>query len=316
MGQLVKPVQLNLHHLITFFFVASQESFSSAADMLFLTEPAVSRQIGHLEEQINIKLLRVHKKRVHLTTEGEKVFQYAKEIYIQAKCAEKFLESYREMNLHIGVSTTFSSFIAGVAREFESLFPGVRLAISNGPSYQIIEDLLNIKYDIAITVGINYQNPKLRSIRVSDRERLVLVISPSNPICLKKQLKLADLRGYPLLLPQVGSATREVLSERFKAEGLKVTDSVLMEVDYLEGTKILAEAGIAIGLLPETEIEEKVTQGRLKILPITKDISVSVDCFVHNDITLSAIGVEFISLIKKAFKRRHQHSYSESMAPA
>jgi DNA-binding transcriptional LysR family regulator len=89
-----------------------------------------------------------------------------------------------------------------------------------------------------------------------------------------------------------------------------------MEVDYLEGTKILAEAGIAIGLLPETEIEEKVTQGRLKILPITKDISVSVDCFVHNDITLSAIGVEFISLIKKAFKRRHQHSYSESMAPA
>lgn len=67
---MVKPLKLNLYHLITFYFVASEKSFSVAAEKLFLSEPAVSLHIKSLERCTGVKLLDVRRKRVYLTKAG------------------------------------------------------------------------------------------------------------------------------------------------------------------------------------------------------------------------------------------------------
>lgn len=300
----MKPVQLNLRHLITFYFVAHEKSFSAAAEKLFLTEPAVSRQISCLERDCKVKLLNVNRKRVYVTKVGEELFQHAEEIYKEAKSAEKLLVNSQGRSLHVGVSTTLAPVVAEAGSQFERLFTGVKLVIRNGPSYQIVEELLDLQHDIAIVVSRAYKNPKLKTIRVANGQRLVLVVSPSDPILLKNQLKLADVCGYPLFTPREGSATRAILLEKFAAEGLDIKDSISVEVDYLECTKRFAEAGDGIALMPETEVREDVAEGKLKILPLLDELNVGVDILMLRDVSLPQIAEKFISFTKSTFKKQ------------
>jgi len=303
----MRPPRLNLYHLITFYFVASERSFSVAAEKLFLTEPAISLHIKSLERSAGTKLLDVRKKRVYLTKAGERVFQYAEEIYQQAKNTEKFLENLKEASLHIGVSMTFSGVVALATSKFEELFPRVKLSIRHGASYQIVEELLDLQHDIAVVVSSNYPTSNLRTLRVSNREELVLVTSPSDPICSREGLKLTELCSYPLLLPPEKSATRKILLERIEAEGSEMSPLILVETDYLECAKRLAEEGKGIALMHITNVEREVAQRRLKVLSLANDITIGVDVIVHRSFSLPLIGERFISLVEEAFQACHSH---------
>ncbi len=300
----MKPPRLNLYHLMVFYFVAREKSFSAASEKLFLSQPAVTLHVKALERNARVKLLDVRRKRVYLTKAGEALFQYAEGIYEQVRNAERFLENLRESGLRIGAAVTFSALIGSVASRFEELFPNVKLRIKNAPSYQIVEELIDLQHDVAIVVNLNYRTRKLRAMRVSEGEKLVLVTSPSSPIFLKKELKLADLRGYPLLLPPEKSATREILLRRFEAEGSEVKPSILVETDYLECAKRLAEEGKGIALMHITNVEDEVAQGRLRIVPLVDELTVGASVLVRRDVPLPSAGSRFISLVKETFQRR------------
>lgn len=304
---MARPPKLNLYHLVTFYFVASEKSFSAASEKLFLTQPAVTLHIKSLERCTGVKLLDVRRKKVYLTKAGETLFQYAEEIYERAKNAERFLENQKESSLRIGAAITFSSVVASAASGFEQLFPHVKLRIRNGPSYQIVDELVDLQHDIAVVVSLNYRTRKLRAVRVSDGERLVLVTLPSSDIFLKEALTLAEVCDSPLLLPPEKSATREVLLKRFEAERAKLRPSILVETDYLECAKRLAEEGRGIALMHVTNVEREIAEGKLKILPLADDIKIGVDVLVHRDVPLPPIGRKFISLVKEAFQARHSH---------
>jgi DNA-binding transcriptional LysR family regulator len=68
----MSPVTINIHHLITFYFVAKEKSFSEAARKLFLSQPAVTQQIRALERLSGVKLFNVRRKKVSLTEGGMK----------------------------------------------------------------------------------------------------------------------------------------------------------------------------------------------------------------------------------------------------
>lgn len=183
----------------------------------------------------------------------------------------------------------------------------MKLRIRNGPSYQIFDELIDLQHDIAVVVSLNYHTRKLRAVRVSNGERLVLVTLPSSSIFSKEALTLAEVCDSPLLLPPEKSATREVLLKRFEAERAKLRPSILVETDYLECAKRLAEEGRGIALMHVTNVEREIAEGKLKILPLADDIKIGVDALVHRDVPLPPIGRKFISLVKEAFQARHSH---------
>ena len=90
----VKPPQINLQQIISFYFVGKEESFSVASEKLFVTQPAVTQQIKALETQFGVKLINVKRKRVHLTKAGERFLDYAEEIINHVTMAENFLKSF------------------------------------------------------------------------------------------------------------------------------------------------------------------------------------------------------------------------------
>jgi DNA-binding transcriptional LysR family regulator len=297
--------RINPHQLLAFYFVAKEESFTAASEKLCVTEPAVSKQMKALERSTGVKLVYVKKKKVHLTDAGQVLLKYAEEIYQQLRSADIFLEETRERSLRVGVSPTFSSIVTSAAVQFGNLFPNTNLNIRSGPSYEIVGQLLDLQYDIAVVVSMNYHTDRLRAIRLSDGERLLLVIHRSTPIDASEALTLADLHDYKFIIPRAGSATREVLLNRFQAEGLEVINFIEMETDYLQYDKMLGEIEKGIAFVPEAEARRGVSEGRLRILHLANDIYIAADVLLLKDSPRHKLAEKFIELVKQAFKANH-----------
>ena len=297
--------RVNPHQLIIFYILATEGSFTAAAEKLFLTEPAISQQIRALQVSTGVKLVYLKKKRVFLTEAGLTLLRYAEAIYNQARSAQAFLDEIKRNSPRVGVAISFSSIVTSAAIQFESFFPDTSLSMKSGPSHEIVDQLLDLQHDMAVVASINYKAKGLTAIRLSDRERFLLVTGWSTPICESDSLTLADLHNHQFIIPRAGSATREILLNRFRAERLEIRNPIVVEMDYLQYGKMLAETGKGIALMPETEARNQVEQGKLRVLHLTDDISVAVDALIIKDSPKSEMVEKFIELVKEAFDISH-----------
>lgn len=293
--------KLDVSNLVVFYFVANEKSITAAAEKLFLSQPTVSYHIKSLEKSVGTKLLDVKRKKLSLTHTGEGLFEYSKQIYQQLINAERFVEDLQEASLRVGITLTFISSFSSTAARFRELYPHVKLIVENAPSFKISEDVLNSQLDLGIVVSQDYANPELKSIALSEAEKMALVASPSSPISQKEQIELADLCDYPLILGPETSATRQIIFEKLKAEGFNTSSLIAVEVDSIEWGRSLVEDGKGISFYCMRNVEKEVSEGRLKILHLVDDIQVGVEVLVRRDVILSPIANKFIALAKEAF---------------
>jgi DNA-binding transcriptional LysR family regulator len=127
------------------------------------------------------------------------------------------------------------------------------------------------------------------------------VASPSSPISQKERIELKDLRGYPLILGPETSATRQIIMEKLRSEGLKTSSLVAVEVDSIEWGRSLVEDGKGISFYCMRNVEKEVSEGRLKILHLVDDIKVGVEILVRRDVVLPPIANKFIDLARETF---------------
>jgi len=297
----VAPSKLDLHSLIVFYYVASEESITAAAEKLFLTQPTITYHIRSLERGVGLKLLDVKKQKVVLTPAGSGLLRYVEDIYQKMINAEKFLENFKETSLRIGICTTFSSCATSATCAFEKLSPGVRLVIKSCSSFEVAEDVLNYQVDLGIVVKAEYNNARLKSVPVSPREKLVLVAAASSPIARKQRLDFVNLCGYPLILGPETSATRRIILSRIAAGGCHVPAPVIVEVNSPEWGIRLVESGEGVGLYHIKTVEKAIVEERLKVLPLSNEIWVGADALIRKDAPENPMAEKFISLAKEAF---------------
>jgi DNA-binding transcriptional LysR family regulator len=216
--------------------------------------------------------------------------------------AEKFLDDLKEASLRVGIAVTFNPIIASAAATFEELYPHVKLIAKNTSSFEVAENILDSQVDLGVVVSMDYKNPKLKAIPVSERERLVLVASPSSPIAKEQRVELADLCGYPLVAGPENSATRQLILSKFEAEGLEVPPLIIVEANSLEWGMNLVENGQGMGLYHVKIVEREIAEGRLKAIPLVDDIWVGADVLLRTDTPEHPMAGRFVSLVKKAFK--------------
>ena len=308
------PSKLDLHSLIVFYYVASEESITAAADKLFLTQPTVTYHIRSLERNVGLKLLDIKKQQVVLTQAGAGLFRYVVEIYQQMTSAQKFLENLKEASLRVGISTTFSTCVAPAASAFEKLFPRVKLVIRSCSSFEVAEDVLNYLVDLGVVVSMDYGNPKLKSIPVSSREKLVLVASPSSSIARKQRLEMMNLCGYPLILGPETSATRRIILRKLMTGGCHIPTPIIVEVNSSEWGINLVENGEGVGLHHIKSVEKAVAEGRLKVLPLSGEIWVGVDALLRTDAPEYPMAEKFVSLVREAFEPKYPRTASGAVA--
>ena len=296
----MKLPQINVQQLISFYFVATEKSFSVASEKLFVTQPAVTQQIKGLEGQFGVKLVNVKRKRVHLTKAGERLVSYSEEIINHVMMAENFLKSYRVNNLHIGVATTLTLYLTPIIDTFKELFSSVRVSVREGPSLMLVEDLLDYKFDICLVGTLKAINKKLHVTSIPRLEGMVLVASPDYPLVRKPEVKWEDLVDYPLIIQSEGSTAREVILEHFASRNL--TPMIGAEVDNVECAKQLArqKKGVALMFLPY--IREDVALGKLTIIPVVDgEIKLGIDIVTNQEMPVSPILKAFMGLVEKHF---------------
>lgn len=263
---------LNYSHEV-FFEVARNLSFSRAAEVLFISQPAISKHIKLLEESYNSNLFERKGNSIILTEEGKILFSHlakAKEIQKQS---EFDISTYKKQSdakgsLVIGASTTVALYvIPAVLSAFHQKYPSINLRLINRNSENILKALLDHEIDLGIIEGKN----KITSVKYQFflTDDVVAVCSAKSPLARKKKISIDELKQIPVAIREHGSGTLAALTEALNRHKIKVSDFNTKIV--LGGTEALKNFLLddnCLGFLPLRSVKKELKYGELVKLNI------------------------------------------------
>ncbi|MBI4718862.1 MAG: LysR family transcriptional regulator [Planctomycetes bacterium] len=238
-------------------------SFTRAAEQRLLTQPAVSRQVRQLEQQLGVPLFEKLGKSVHLTDAGRALVPQAAELLGRMERIAESVRSFRGADrgrLRIGASTTPGYYVLpAILGEFHRENPGVELGYVVENTLTIEQRLIRNELDIGF-VGARPTHGVLRSQPVMEDE-IVCFCGPRHTLAGRHEIKSGDLQGELWVVRERGSATRQLFEQRFRRLGGKI--SRILELTSPEGIKALVGAGIGLAYLSAHGLGHEILDGRL-----------------------------------------------------
>jgi LysR family transcriptional regulator, transcriptional activator of the cysJI operon len=243
--------------LTVFRAVAEEMSFRKAAEVLHLSQPAVSQQIRALEEEAGARLFDRaggdgHGSQIALTEAGRVLLGFA------TKAAATMVEAQRALAalndevvgpLRLGASTTVAQYVLPrILGAFLRQYPQVKLSLVSGNTERIVEAVATEKIALGIIEG-----PAMRREVKTERmvtDEMVLIVSPNHTWAARKSgaIAAAELGKVPLLLRERGSGSRRVVERALKKVGLPLRSlTVAMELDSTEAIISGVEAELGVG---------------------------------------------------------------------
>lgn len=278
--------QLENFRLKVFRAVAEQLSFRKAAEMLLLTQPAVTLQIKALEDDLGLRLFDRTGGRVALTKQGAILLRYARKIAGILSEAERQLSAEKDHlsgTFALGVSTTIAQYVLSrILAVFLTEHSRLRLSLHSGNTETIVRSLLDRKVSIGLIAG----PARRREIRAEPfmEDELVLIAPPDFEL---NQISRDRLAASTLLLREQGSGSRHVLEKALGKVRLRVKSfQNVIELDSTEAIKSAVEGGLGIGFVPRNAINKEIELGALKIVGV-QGLRVSRQYYV-----ISIIGPE------------------------
>jgi len=199
--------------LKVFYTVADRLSFSKAAAELFITQPAVTKHIKELEQQLNVQLFRRNGNSIVLTGAGKIMLQYAEKIfqtYTELETELAQLNNLEAGTVHIGASTTVAqTILPKILALFKKTYPAVNFTFIQANTDVITQLVLAEKVDIAIVEGAAHYPQIAYSPFVKDE--IVLVTRANNQLSKKAEITPKQLLTIPLILREAGSGTLDVI---------------------------------------------------------------------------------------------------------
>jgi len=254
---------MDFYQLSYFRKVAETGSVSRAADELFITQPAVSKQIKALEDELGERLFDRLGKRVFLTRAGEVLYSHADRILrsvADAKTAVRDMAEDCSGELLIGTSDHISLHrLPGLLKKYITTFPKVNLKLRCHRSETILEMVSRNAVDLGVVTL-----PPLPGNLISRTiwaDPMSLVFPKGHPLRDLHAVRLRDVTGYGMILPESDTTTRKAIDLAFAKKNL--TPNVTMEVAYIETIKGLVKAGLGISVLPDKAVEQEVKAGNL-----------------------------------------------------
>jgi DNA-binding transcriptional LysR family regulator len=292
---------MDFYQLTYFKKVVETGSVSRAAEELLLTQPAVSKQIRGLENELGERLFDRIGKKVFLTHAGEKLYTHVENILrsvADAKTAVRDLSEECSGELIIGASDHISIHrLPGVLKSYITAFPKVDLKLRCHRSEAIHEMVAKNQVDLGV---ITLPQPEPNMIyKTIWKDRMSLIFVKNHPLASLNKIRLKDTINYGMILTETGTETRNNFDAAFALQGLR--PNVSMEVAYIETIKALVRAGLGISILPDKAVESEVKSGELIKAKIS-DAKFSRDLgvvYLKNKF-VSRPAKEFLNVLSKA----------------
>lgn len=255
---------LNLHALRIFTVLAETRSFSRAAEILYMSQPAVSKATRELETQLGLVLIDRTARPIALTAAGAVLLAHARRIFASERAAVQALAALRDLevgSLAIGASSTIGNYILPpLVAAFHRSYPGVRLTLDIGNTRQIVERLHSTPLDVAFVEGpVDDADVVLEPWR---EDELVVIAPPDHPFASAEGVPLARLLAAPLVLREPGSGTREVIELSLRMRGLELPPGVI-EIGGTEAIKRAVGAGAGLAIVPIETVRSELGASQL-----------------------------------------------------
>lgn len=260
-----------------FYAAASSLSFTKAAEELFISQPAVSKQVKLLELQLGHDLFERQGGKLHLTQAGLVLKQHIEQV-LEAEKQLHFdlgmLSNEHKGIFTLGASTTIAQYIIPqVLLKFSAIYPKLEVKMLSGNTNDIERAMLDKTIDLGVVEGVSHRSG-LRYTHFMD-DKLVVVCHQAHPLAQRGEITLELLRLHPILLRERGSGTLEVIEYALKEQQLKLSDlNVKLYLGSTESIKSALTEGTCIAIVSQQSIQDEVKSGKLRMLPI-KDIEFS-----------------------------------------
>ena len=271
---------MNLKHLQTFVTICECGTVSRAAAQLRITQPALSRRIKALQEELGLRLFDNLGRRLSLTSEGEEFLRHSRGLVAQAEAVlatGRALGLGRAGVLRIGAAPhTLAAFFPSFVDKYEKRNPGVRIKLFEAGAAELLRMIEHGELHFAVTLALGHDHFAKRLIPAVP---LLVLTAPRSRYGGGGTVEVGTLKGVPLLVMPRGYATRETFDAACRIAG--VDGSVVFESAALNTLAAFAEAGHGVAIVPATfrSKGERVRIARLELRrkPVTMPLAILWD---------------------------------------
>ena len=271
-------MDFSFRELEVFCKVVEMESFSKAAEAVYLVQASVSERIASLEKKIGIRLLDRLGRKVVPTAAGELLYKHAVLLLEMRETAQSEIEKFlglEQGEISMGGSTIPGEYILpDLISRFSKKYPHLSVKLTIADSSKIEKQVLEGKLEIGV-IGSKSQQPNLLCQQLWEDD-LVLAVPAGHPWARRKAVSLQELQEVPFILREEGSGTLKILDAYLRGSGAGGTG--ILQVAARFGTSTAVKEGIKSGLglsiLSARAIDTEVKAGLLKALKV-KELALS-----------------------------------------
>jgi DNA-binding transcriptional LysR family regulator len=254
--------------------VATEQNLTRAAELLYVSQPSLSKQIKTLEKNLDILLINRENNKISLTENGKVFLQYCERIL--ALCEESCrvlidLKNGERGNLTVGASQTIGTYLMPrVLALFAQNYPQIDLKVQVNSTRIIAKNIVNREIDIAVVGGeIPEELKKNLSIKHFVEDEFSLIISKSHPFAMKKRITKEDLYHLNFITLNANSTIRKfidniLIQNQIQTKQLKV----IMQLNSIEGIKTAVSLGVGAAFVSSSAIEKEIELKTIEILKI------------------------------------------------
>ncbi len=291
--------------LQVFHAVAKQMSFTKAAEVLYMTQPAVTFQIKQLEEHFNTRLFERGHGRISLTPAGEVVLKYAEKILGMSQELETRV---REMTgrlsgpLLIGASTTIAEFLLPpVLGEFKGQHPEVQAKLAVANSEAIENRVAEHTLDLGLIEAPSHLPTLLTEVCCEDE--LQVIVTPTHPLAKLKAVTPKQAVAHPYVTREQGSGTREFTDLYLRKAGIQPSElNVVMELGSPEALKGVVGTGLGFAIMSRVTVERERRLGELVAIPLQPKLIRTLSLVYPKEKFRSKLVNKFVEFTKTKLK--------------
>lgn len=301
---------MDTQHLQAFVAIAESGSFSGAGERLHLTQPAISKRIALLEEQVKAKLFDRVGRQVVLTQAGNLLLNKATNILNEVTAAQRAIADLKgDVTGKLSIATSHHlglHYLPPYLREFSTSYPQVKLDLHFLDSEHAYHEILLGRFDIAIITLALEQDTRINTNEIW-QDQLKFVAAPTHALATLENLRLADLSPHQAIMPDINTYTTRVIKELFDREGQSL--DITMVTNHLDTIKMMLSIGLGWGVLPSSLIDNQLKVLDVSHPPLTR----SLGCIHHNQRSLNNAARLFLEQLKASVPQKLSVRLTDSL---
>lgn len=289
---------MDIRTLRYFVEVVRQQSFTRAAEKMFVTQPTISKMLRNLEDELGCTLLIRNGRKLLLTDTGEVVYQRGLAILAEFRQLEAELGDINHLSkgvLRLGIPPMVGMLMTGPISLYRQRYPGVELKISEAGSLTVQQAVINGELDLAVT-ALPVEDESIFSTLPLFRHPLCVLVPRSGHWMSRTSIAPGELAAHPLLIYNEDFALSRQLIQLFHKHGF--TPRIAVRSGQWDFLAAMVQAGTGIAILPEP-ICQKLDKTTLLWLPLESDLSWRLGMIWRKGVYISQSAQAWIACCKE-----------------